>query len=53
MKTNHILFCLVQFLTCSIITWKAESTLFAVLTYIVLIVLLKGIGKNLLNKLDG
>ncbi|MEP7108208.1 MAG: hypothetical protein ABI760_09495 [Ferruginibacter sp.] len=53
MKTQSILFYLVQLITFCIITWRAESTLFAVLAYIVLIILLSGIGKNLINKLDG
>jgi hypothetical protein len=53
MKAQTILFYLVQLITYCIITWKAESTLFAVLSYIMLVVLLSGIGKNLINKLDG
>ncbi|MEP7143481.1 MAG: hypothetical protein ABI707_11455 [Ferruginibacter sp.] len=52
MKTQSILLYLVQLITFCIITWKAESTLFAVLAYIVLVILLSGIGKNLINKLD-
>ncbi|MEO6547505.1 MAG: hypothetical protein ABIN94_05875 [Ferruginibacter sp.] len=52
MKTQSILIYLLQLIACCIITWKAESTLFAVAAYIVLVVLLNGIGKNLINKLD-
>ena len=52
MKTQNILFYLLQFITCCIITWKAESTLFAVLAYIEFVIVISGIGKNLVKKLD-
>ncbi|MBC7888879.1 MAG: hypothetical protein H7Z13_13465 [Ferruginibacter sp.] len=53
MKTQSMLFYLLKLITCCIITWKAESTLFAVLAYVVLVILLNGIGKNLISKLEG
>ena len=49
MKTQYILLFLVQFIACCVITWRAESTLFAVLAYVLLIVVLSGIVKNLIN----
>jgi len=49
MKTQYILLCLLQFITCCIITWVAQSTLFAVCAYTLLIILISGIVKNLIN----
>lgn len=52
MKTLSILICLIQLIAYCIITWKAESTLFAVLAYTVMVVLIGGIGKNVVNKIN-
>ncbi len=53
MKTQNLLLIALLLIACSIITWKAESTLFAVLAYILLIAVLNGILRNLVTRLDG
>ena len=52
MKTQLMIFYLLKLIACCIITWRAESTLFAVLAYILLVILLSSIGKKLIKKLD-
>jgi hypothetical protein len=53
MKTNCMFLVLLQFFTCCVITWKAESTLFAVAAYSLMVVILSGIVKHIVKKADG
>lgn len=52
MKTPSLLGFLLIFIACCIFTWTAESTLCAVLAYIALVIIMVGIGKNLLGEPD-
>ena len=47
----HSLFCsLLIFITCCVFTWKAESTLGAVMGYIALIISLSALGKIIIDR---
>ncbi|MCW3093445.1 MAG: hypothetical protein JWP81_4514 [Ferruginibacter sp.] len=51
---SHYLFCFVlSFITCSIFTWKAESPINETLGFIAVVVSIIGIGKMIVNKLNG
>jgi len=52
MKTETILYYLLIFVAFCIFTWQAASTLCAVMAYIALVIIMVGIGKNLIGKLD-
>ena len=52
MKTQSLFYFSLVFVTCCIITWKAGSSFCAVLAYISLIVIMVGVAKRILARLD-
>ncbi|CAN5671385.1 hypothetical protein BH11BAC3_BH11BAC3_03510 [soil metagenome] len=50
MKTSHNIFCLLVLIVFSIMTWQAQSALYAAVAYINLVILLKGVGNKLLKE---
>ena len=50
MKTHHLFCCVLIFITCCVFTWRAESTLGAVLGYITLMILIIVMGKTIIDK---
>ncbi|MEP7110248.1 MAG: hypothetical protein ABI760_19790 [Ferruginibacter sp.] len=52
MKTHHLFFCVMLFITCCVFTWKAESTSGQLLGFIALVVSILSIGKIIVSKLN-
>ncbi len=52
MKTQYVICCLLILIISAFMTWQAESAWFAVMAYTTFIILLKGLGKKLIGKLD-
>jgi hypothetical protein len=50
MKTIPFLCCLASFIASCMITWKAESTLFASVAYALLVAMVAHIAKSLVSK---